>query len=871
MMSIFRCFPLLVFFLAFAADVSAADLVSNTGEDVKEYADGRDVAQAFTTGSNGYGFTLESVGVFIEVQGQDGSGAALVDISIYTESSGNPGTLIANLGRHEITMNDVTKDPEAPGEEQVLGRGVVEFDAPAGVELDAATTYMVVYDIVSRAGKYYSTSAAYTESNSQTGETGWTIADAAKQRLENSNSLTDFRSFSDSILIIVKGEEYVPAFSVDDVRIREGGGTANFTVSLDRTPTSAVSVDYATRDGTATAGLDYTAITTTTLNFAANESTKTVSVPITDDNVVENEETFSLVLSNPSSGTRIADGEGTGTGTIFDIPAFSIDDVRIREGDGTADFTVSVDRPPMSAISVDYATSDGTATAGTDYTAIATTTLNFAANETSKTISVTIADDRVMENDETFTVTLSNPSSGTKIADDTGMGTIFDSGTVLISVDDATATEGDGTMRFRVSLDQASTGAITATWSTADGTAKDGLDFATDPRLNTVSFKANEVEQFIQVVVLEDSDVEPAETFTVILSGATGGSIDDGEATGTLLDNDVAAIEGTPPVFVQPPPPGAPPPPPRVSVADARAFEDTLVMEFMVTLDVPALGGETLDYGTVDGTASAGEDYSATMGTLTFDEGETSKTVAVPLVYDFLDEEDETMVLRLSNVRELTVEDSEGIGTIRNRERGDPASRLWLSRFGRTVATHIVDAISRRVSVEQSTAMWGQLNSGSFDGSEGSVSLTGDVVGGIAGMDRSWGKWRAGLAVSYSEGDGSASDDVSLDGHMTTLMYYGRYALSQRMQAWGLVGYGEGDMGIRREGRKHEQDTEMQLGALGTRGALLSHENPFSLDLKADVFLADIESERNGILRSADAQTSRARISLEGSRSFQAG
>ncbi len=101
-----------------------------------------------------------------------------------------------------------------------------------------------------------------------------------------------------------------------------------------------------------------------------------------------------------------------------------------------------------------------------------------------------------------------------------------------------------------------------------------------------------------------------------------------------------------------------------------------------------------MSYATADGTATAGEDYTATSGTLVFVAGETSKTVRVPILDDGHDEGHETFLLRLSNVVGARAGDLEATGTIRNT---DKMPKAWLARFGRTVAEQVVDAVGARL------------------------------------------------------------------------------------------------------------------------------------------------------------------------------
>ena len=136
--------------------------------------------------------------------------------------------------------------------------------------------------------------------------------------------------------------------------------------------------------------------------------------------------------------------------------------------------------------------------------------------------------------------------------------------------------------------------------------------------------------------------------------------------------------------------------PVAVSVADARAEEGTdETIDFAVTLSRAASGPVAVAYTTADGTATAGEDYTARKGELTFDPGETEKTVRVPVLDDAIDEGEETFTLRLTNASGAVIDDGEATGTIEN---SDPLQKMWLSRFGRTVASQVVDAVTGRLS-----------------------------------------------------------------------------------------------------------------------------------------------------------------------------
>jgi len=227
----------------------------------------------------------------------------------------------------------------------------------------------------------------------------------------------------------VTGGAPVPTLSINDVSVTEGNAgtaTATFTVTLSAAASSAVTVNYATADGTATAGTDYVA-GSGTVTFAAGQLTKTVAVTVNGDATVEPNETFLVNLASPT-GATIADAQGQGTITNDDVaplPTLSVGDVSVTEGNAgtaTATFTVTLSAAASTAVTVNYATADGTAAAGSDYVA-GSGTLTFAAGQTAKTVLVSINGDAAVEPDETFVVNLSGAASAT-IADAQGQGTI---------------------------------------------------------------------------------------------------------------------------------------------------------------------------------------------------------------------------------------------------------------------------------------------------------------------------------------------------------------------------------------------------------------------------------------------------------------
>jgi glucose/arabinose dehydrogenase len=218
--------------------------------------------------------------------------------------------------------------------------------------------------------------------------------------------------------------------SINDITPTEGNaGSANalFTVSLSSPVASPVTVQFGTVNGTATAGADYTA-TSGTLTFAPNATTANVTVSVIGDLLDENDETFFVNLTNATNATI---GDAQGVGTILDndpLPALAVAGCSVTEGNaGSTPCNFGVTLTPVSGRSVtaSYATADGTATAGSDYTA-ASGSITFVAGATSLTLPVNVLGDLVPEGNEAFTLGLSSlvnatgggPATGSIIEDD---------------------------------------------------------------------------------------------------------------------------------------------------------------------------------------------------------------------------------------------------------------------------------------------------------------------------------------------------------------------------------------------------------------------------------------------------------------------
>ncbi|MEM1228970.1 MAG: Calx-beta domain-containing protein, partial [Pseudomonadota bacterium] len=265
-----------------------------------------------------------------------------------------------------------------------------------------------------------------------------------------------------------------PAVSVNSVTQAEGAGPMNFTVSVTPLSATPVSVDLATTDDSATSPDDYSAVTTT-VTIPANTASVDVPVPVTNDAVSESDEQFTVTLTNPTGGAVLGTASGTGTIENDDTGStLTIDDITAPEDGGAAVLTITVSPVSATELMVDVTSTDGTATTPADYAAVSQT-VTIPANAASATVAVTPTPDDLAEGDETFTVSLSNPTGGAVLgAAATGTVLIQDAaGAPTVSIDDVSATEGVGAQAlFTISVTPLSSQAIDVTVATADGTAE---------------------------------------------------------------------------------------------------------------------------------------------------------------------------------------------------------------------------------------------------------------------------------------------------------------------------------------------------------------------------------------------------------------
>ena len=434
--------------------------------------------------------------------------------------------------------------------------------------------------------------------------------------------------------VVIRDVDPIPEVAVADATVTEGG-KAQVTVSLDRPSAKDVTVSWSVADGTAGSDDHSGSSTPQAITFIAGETEKTVEVATVQDEVNEGDETFTVTLSDPSGATLGRNSSATVTIADDDAePVASVADATVTEG-GKARVTVSLDRPSVKDVTVSWSVTDGTAGSGDHSGPSAPQAITFKAGETSKTVEVATVQDEVSEGDETFTVTLSSPSGATLGQDATATVTIRDDEPPVMSVADATVTEG-GTAQVTLSLNRPVQKYIIVWWSVADGTAGSG-DHSGPSAQQFVLFEPGETEKTIRIGTTDDTLAEASETFTVTLHDPVQAVLGEASsATVTILDNDTA-------------------PEPVSSVADATVTEGGKA-QVTIRLDRPSTQDVTVRWSVTDGTAGSG-DHSGPSApqTVTFKAGETEKTVEVATVQDEVSEGDETFTVTLSDPSGVTL------------------------------------------------------------------------------------------------------------------------------------------------------------------------------------------------------------------------
>ncbi len=449
--------------------------------------------------------------------------------------------------------------------------------------------------------------------------------------------------------------------SIGDATVTEGNSTAvnaEFIVARTGDATNDLYVDYfVLGSGADPADADDFGGTlpSGTLFFAAGETSKPFTISVSGDITVENDEGFTVTLLNPSSTGEINTiiGTATATGTIQNDDArlsiAPLDAVKAEPSSGTSPFTFTVSRTGAAA---------GTATATYTVSGIGTSpansfdfggslptgTVSFSSGQTTQTITVNVSSDTLVESDETFKVTLSNPSAGTSLATAIVTGKILGTtSTFTIAAASAAKAEGNtGTtpttpFTFTVTrTGSAGMGSVNFAVTGSGTNAANAADFSGGAfPTNRLSFASGESSKTLTIDVIGDAAVENNETFTVTLSSPVGGSLGTSTATGTINNDDAT-----------------------LSIAASSASKDegnggSTAFTFTVTRSGNTTGTGSVDYAVAGSGVYLADtaDFGGTLpgGTLSFAANETTKTLAISVTGDTTVENDEGFNVALSS------------------------------------------------------------------------------------------------------------------------------------------------------------------------------------------------------------------------------
>jgi len=398
------------------------------------------------------------------------------------------------------------------------------------------------------------------------------------------------------------------------------------------------------------AGSDYVAKTSLAQSIPAGETTKTFTVTINGDTTEEANETLYVNLTN--SNATIADSQGRATILNDDGPTLSISDVSTAEGNSgtkTMTFVARLSEPAAGAVTFNIATSNSTATAGTDYVAKSLTAQSIAAGNLTKYFTVTVNGDTTSEQNETFKVTMTN-AVGASLYNPQAIGTILNDEGPTLSINNVGIVEGNSGTKvatFTVSLSQASASAVTYNIATQNSSATAGSDYVAKSLVGE-SIPAGQLSKTFTVTLNGDTTFEVNEVMYVNLSSPTNATIFQGKGRLNILNDDG----------------------PRLSINNVSTTEGasgTKNLVFTVSLSQAAAGTVTYDIDTSGGTATGGVDYvTKVLAGQTIAAGMLSKTFSVVINGDGTVEPNETFNVTLRRSYGATIYDAVGVGTITN-------------------------------------------------------------------------------------------------------------------------------------------------------------------------------------------------------------
>ena len=652
-----------------------------------------DFVQPFTTGTNASGYQLESISINFLV----GRSREYEPVYVYVYGDNGRGRPNHRDQIATPTINGATFEGPVLGVNKYTvrkyGRRPAPFNA-SSVHLDANTQYWVFV----WAGEDKTLVNVDDTGINETGAPGWSIGNVGLLKPEGS-AYSNYIESPTAMKIQVEGYANPEVLiSISDATATEGvDETADFVVTLNRSSSGTVTVEYLTTwTVSATPGVDYQDVNGT-LTFRPGETSKIISVPIIDDTVNDSGETFGITLYD-AIGADIDDGQGTGTILNTEVLTGSFENVP-AEHDGSTPFTF--DAVFNSDIGISYATlrdHSFTVTNGK----VTRARRNNGRND-SWEITVT------PWGNEALTVTLpGNRDCGTTAA--------------ICTKEDHPVQLSNSPSATVAGPPSVSTVPVTASFSNMPA-EHNGSEFTFD-----LSFSENVAAGYARIrdhaFSVNGANITKAQrktqgsnqnwTVTVDPTDNGGVSITLPETTncnnaGAICTDDGRKLNHSTSDSVQGPV--------GISVSDARVEEAAgAVLAFAVTLSRSASSPITINYATSDGSATAGADYTAASGILTIESGSSSGSIEVTVLDDSHNDGEETLTLTLSDASSGVLTDATATGTIENH---DAMPRALIARFGRTAAVHIVEQVEERVNAPRRPGFDGRVAGREINGKMG--------------------------------------------------------------------------------------------------------------------------------------------------------
>lgn len=419
-------------------------------------------------------------------------------------------------------------------------------------------------------------------------------------------------------------------FSGYSYDVTESKGSVTITVLRSGPSTRAVSVSYATSDGSALAGTDYTA-TIGTLSFSAGQTSKTFTVPIKNDKIYENDEYFFLALNAATGGA----GLGFPTQTAVLIHNSTLPPVvQLKQSSDsgpptqTPSLTVTLSAASALPTVVNYAVTGGNTVAGTDYTLPDVPTLTINPGQTSALIPLILINDGQVHPNRTLQITLSSPANATLGNNISETFTILPLPTISFQKASGSGTE-PASASLPVILSAKASFPATVNYAITGGTAVAGTDYKLTPP-GTLTIRAGKTSQNLVIPVLDDKLYGTNKTIQVTLSSPSN----------ALLGS--TAIFTYTIVEKQKPP----------TVAFQKASDSGPITQnanLVVVLSNASALTTTVNFAITGGTAVAGKDYLVpAVTTVTFNPGQTMATIPITILNDGTKHPDRTLQLTLS-------------------------------------------------------------------------------------------------------------------------------------------------------------------------------------------------------------------------------